>query len=535
MLKFMTTRASRLAGGLLAGICAMTIAAAQETPQRGGTLVFPIHSGEATTYDCHAAPAIRIMQRVAPHYSLLIKVDPDRYPEVQGDLAKSWKVSPDGLSYEFKLHEGVKFHDGTLLTSKDVKVSYERMISPPPGVVSMRRGMLLDIQSIETPDPLTVVFKLSSPNAAMLQLLAMPYACIYSAKLLAEDSSYPGKRVMGSGPFRFVRYAPGSEWVGERFEGYFRAGLPYLDGFKALSVTVPAANNALVAGSVMFNVRALTASEVATVLAARGDKVKIVGQSTAVPVSIWVSVNTERGPLADARVRRALTLAFDRWGGAKSMQQFTPINMVGGLLRPGSTFARTPQELQKLPGFSPDIEASRREARRLLAEAGHPNLKVGFLNTANFANFGVFVTDQLRQIGVTVDHQLLDQPSFIARRLSGNYDLTMDTPPEYMDDPTVQWAVFKPHKNNPVNFSRTSDNKLDDMYELQKRTMDVKERAKQVRELEAYILNQAYVLPLFWGGWSRAISTQVGGLGDTPTNYVKLDLVDIWLRPPARP
>src|SRR5690606_31109222 len=111
-------------------------------------------------------------------------------------------------------------------------VSFDRLRNPPPGVVSLGQGMLADIAALDTPDDNTVVFKFSRRNAAALQLLAMPYACIYSAKLLASGPAYPTKRVMGSGPFKFVRYTPGSEWVGERFADYFRAGKPCLDGFR---------------------------------------------------------------------------------------------------------------------------------------------------------------------------------------------------------------------------------------------------------------------------------------------------------------
>jgi peptide/nickel transport system substrate-binding protein len=91
--------------------------AVAESPKRGGTLSFAVVA-EPPNYDCHANTSFAFVHPVAPHYSTLLKFDGDNYPTVIGDLAKSWTVSPDGLTYTFK------FHDGSPLTSADVKASY---------------------------------------------------------------------------------------------------------------------------------------------------------------------------------------------------------------------------------------------------------------------------------------------------------------------------------------------------------------------------------------------------------------------------
>ncbi|MEI8403000.1 MAG: ABC transporter substrate-binding protein, partial [Alcaligenaceae bacterium] len=108
--------------------------------QRGGTLSFGIVA-EPPSYDCHAMQTFAVIQRVAPHYSTLLKYEQNKYPNVVGDLAQSWSVSPDAMTYTFTLRPNIKFHDGTPLTSEDVKVSYERIMSPSTGVVSARRDL----------------------------------------------------------------------------------------------------------------------------------------------------------------------------------------------------------------------------------------------------------------------------------------------------------------------------------------------------------------------------------------------------------
>lgn len=496
---------------------------------RGGTVVVPIHVGEPSTYDCHSTNSPAVMWRVAPHYSTLLKIDPDHFPEVIGDLAKSWTVSTDYLVYRFTLQSNVKFHDGSTLTSGDVKASFDRMRNPPAGVVSLRQGMLSGIANIETPDENTVVFKFSHRNAAALQLLAMPYACIYSAKLLASDPAYPGKRVMGSGPFKFVRHTPGADWTGERFADYFQHGKPYLNDFRMLSISPVAATNALLAGQVNYTMSGLTPPEVKRITAGRGDKVSIVGGSKATTFLPWFAMNTQRDGLKDERVRRALNLALDRRGASKAMEQITPMFMVGGLVRPGSTFARTDSDLSKLPGFGNDITAARLEARRLLALAGQTNLKITIINSRAFGYFGVFVADQLAKIGVTVEHLPLDSPQVAARRVSGDYDLIFDSTAEFSDDPTIQLSYFEPFSTNRSNLARVGDPKFVELYQSQRQDFNVQSRLLKVRELEAYLMQKSYVMPLFWQNRKRVIDSRLRGLeGDFPSNYVKIDLADIW-------
>src|SRR3990167_1396010 len=118
-------------------------ALAAETPKRGGNLVFAV-SAEPPNYDCHANTSFAFIHPVRPHYSTLLKFDSPNYPKITGDLAESWTVAPDGLSYTFKLRRNVKFHDGSPMTSADVKASYERIVKPPQGVVSIRQAAYSD-------------------------------------------------------------------------------------------------------------------------------------------------------------------------------------------------------------------------------------------------------------------------------------------------------------------------------------------------------------------------------------------------------
>src|SRR5689334_4165387 len=227
MLRALVLLATTLAA---AGVAATGSSA--QTPKRGGILNFAVVA-ETSGYDCHASQTFALLHPISPQYSLLVKWDATENSKIIGDLAKSWTIAPDGLTYTFTLHDGVRFHDGSPLTSADIKASFERIITPPEGVVSVRKERFADVASIETPDPATVVFKLKAVNSSFMALLASPFNCVYSAAKLKQNAKYPETEVMGSGPFRLVEHVRGSHWTAKRNDDYFRAGLPYLDGYKA--------------------------------------------------------------------------------------------------------------------------------------------------------------------------------------------------------------------------------------------------------------------------------------------------------------
>ncbi|MBI3636958.1 MAG: ABC transporter substrate-binding protein, partial [Candidatus Rokubacteria bacterium] len=242
-------RALLLAVTLLLPLMRAPGARAQETPRSGGELVF-IVPAEPPSYDAHREETFALMHPAAPHYSTLLTVDPfDRTAtKITGDLAESWTVARDGKTYTFKLRRGVRFHDGSELTSQDVKASYDKIVNPPPGVASIRKSEYLVIDAILAPDPLTVVFRLKWPSASFLASLASPWNWIYKAEILAKDPRWYEKNVMGTGPFTFVEYVKGSHWVGKKNPNYWNKGKPYLDGYRALFVREPAAQVAAIRG-----------------------------------------------------------------------------------------------------------------------------------------------------------------------------------------------------------------------------------------------------------------------------------------------
>src|SRR5213594_1610110 len=320
----------------LAVMVALAIPAAvqaAETPRRGGILLAAI-GADAPSLDPHQESTFATLQMVAPLYSTLIQVDPLSYPKIIGDAASEWKIAPDGLMYTFKIRQGIKFHDGSSLTAVDVKATYEKIVSPPEGVRSVRRNAYAPITSIETPDPNTVVFKLKYASASLLDNLASPWNVIYPKKYLDKDPNYFKTNVVGSGPFKFKGHTRGSTFEGERNPDYFIKDRPYLDGYKFFISTETSVRAAAIrSGRAYIEFRNLPNAEVEAIRKQLGDRVAV--QQTPLVAQFGIAMNNSVKPFTDVRVRKALTLGLDRYTGSKVLYELTGLRDVGGLARPG--------------------------------------------------------------------------------------------------------------------------------------------------------------------------------------------------------
>ena len=517
-------------------ICASAVlalgagAATAETPKRGGILNFAVVA-EPANYDCHSSQTFALLHPVSPMYSYLVKYDSGQDGKIVGDLAKSWTVSADGLVYTFKLHEGVTFHDGSPLTSADVKATFERIAHPPSGVVSLRKSTMEDIGSIDTPDATTIVFKLTTVNASMLDNLASPFNCVYSAAKLKEDPKFPEKNILGSGAFQFVEYVRGTYLLTKRFEGYFRKGLPYLDGYKAFFVKSGGVVPGMIGGQFDVEFRGRTPSERDQLLKSADKERWVLHEGPWATVDI-VIFNTTKKPFDDPRVRRALSLAIDRWGGNESLSKITFVKATGGFLRPGYEYALPEAELVKIPGYDRDIEKSRAEARRLLKEAGVENLTLKLHNRTvaePYTPVGVFLIDQWKRIGVTVEHSQVETSPYFGNLVEGKFDVALYPVTVPADEVTAQHQSYLTNAKSPISYSRHTDTKLDDLWDQQSRTLDPVKRKAIVHEFERHLLTENYCLSVNW--WQRIVvhHKKVKGWHFSPSHFQGQDLIEVWL------
>jgi peptide/nickel transport system substrate-binding protein len=392
---------------ILGAVLAAAPATAGEHPKYGGILTYVIPADAPPSFDAHREGTFATVHSAAPFYSVLIRVDPNNPSSATDFVCDLCTAMPqptdDGKTYTFKIRDGVTFHDGTPLTAADVAASWNEIIRPPEGILSPRESHYMMVDTVEAPDPTTVVFRLKFATTAFLPSLADPFSWIYKKAILDTDPRWYEKNILGSGPFKFAGLEIGQSIKGVKNPDYYHKGLPYLDGFTGIYADKQAVRvAALRSDRAAIEFRGLPPSVRDELVDALGDKIAVQG-------SDWncgqmVTPNHKRKPFDDVRVRRALTLAIDRWHGAPELARIANVRTVGGIVFPGSPLAADKEELQDIAGFWPDIEKSRAEARRLLQEAGAEGLSFELVNRnvdQPYKYNATWVIDQWSKIGFT--------------------------------------------------------------------------------------------------------------------------------------
>ena len=535
----MAMRRSRTLAGsilsiLLVGTLVMTgIPAGAQQPKYGGELIFPVPS-EPPSYDGHREETFGLIHPFAPFYSTLLRVDPTDPTGTKpvGDLAESWAVSKDGLAYTFKLRHGVKFHDGSEMTSKDVKASWDKIVFPPPGVGSSRKGQYRSIEAIEVVDPYTVRFRLKYPESSFILGAASPWNFIYKADILAKDIHWYETNVMGTGPLKFVEHVKSSHVVGKKNPDYWDKGKPYLDGFRAVFVSSSSAQVAMVrAERAHIQFRGFSPAERDTIVQTLGNKITV--QESPWDCILPVVINHEKKPFDDKRVRRALTLALDRYEGAKALSRIAIVKEVAGIQVPGTPYATPPAELEKLAGYGHDINAARAEARRLLKEAGAENLTFVLKNRGipmPYEPEAIWLIDQWRQIGVNVTQEVIEAAAYFTPLRAGDFQVAIDFQCGFIVEPDLDIYKFISSDKNPANYGRYTDRVLDDLFDKQARSVNPEERKTLLRQFEKRLLYEEahYIMTL---QWHRIIphSSKMHGWQITPSHYLNNQLDTVWL------
>jgi peptide/nickel transport system substrate-binding protein len=525
-------------GAVLALAAAGTALAAndEEAPKRGGTLTYMIPADSPPSFDGHREGTFATLHSVAPFYSVLIRINPENPSSTTDFVCDLCTVMPQptdgGKTYTFKIRDGVKFTDGSTLTAVDVAASWNHIIYPPKGVLSPRQSWYEMVDTVTAPDPSTVVFHLKFATGAFLPALADPFAFIYKKAILDKNPRWFEKNVMGSGPFKFVDYQVGQSIKGERNPDYYHKGLPYLDGFVGIYAPKQAVRiDAIRADRAAIEFRGFPPS-------ARDELVKDLDGKITVQQSDWncgnlVTPNDKKKPFDDPRVRRALTLAIDRWHGAPALAKIADVKTVGGIVFPGSPLAASKAELEQIAGFWPDIDKSRAEARRLLKEAGAEGLSFELLNRGvdqPYKYVGVWLVDQWSKIGLHVTQRVLPTGPELDALRTGNFQVALIANCHGVVNPLLDVQAFLPSSVYSANYGYYEDPQEVELYNKMLRETDFPKQRALMRDFEKYVIDtKAHEIWVLW--WYRIIPyrSYVKGWKISPSHYLDQDLATIWL------
>lgn len=338
------------------------------------------------------------------YFSTLLLYDVN-FQFLQGDLAKSWTISPDGLKYTFKLREGVTWHDGKPFTSKDVKFTLDTIRNPD--VASFFSAKLEMIRSVETPDANSVVVNLSRPNVALLdaltQVMILPEHALSS--ITPKDlrtTNWWSTNPIGTGPFKWSKYVPDQYVELVAFDSYWR-GRPKLD--KLVNRYFKEAGSAVLAlrsGDIQFTYVSL---DEATGLKNASNVRVIEGPSQ---VLNYIGFNNKDPRFKDLRVRQAFMYAIDR--NTIVQQLYAGGAQVVPCIYDNSKYI--PKRDLTDYAYNPE------KAKQLLAEAGWDKIKGAPLELLYYyqdqlsSNVMVSIQQMLAQVGIEVKPRQVDVPTY---------------------------------------------------------------------------------------------------------------------------
>jgi peptide/nickel transport system substrate-binding protein len=516
-------------GGAAAGVAlapglSATPARAQ-APKRGGTL--NVRLWDPPHFDPHLTVSYKTHIAYTFTHSRLVKhkagpgVQPGTFP-IEGDLAESW-TQPNENTYVFKLRRGVRWHNkppvnGRELTSDDVVYTLERFRTVKGNANAY---MLAALDKVEAPDKYTVKFTLKEPYAWFLDILANPMAVCIVAKECVEKMGGDLKKpeaTVGTGPWMLDSYRPNVGMTLVRNPTYFVPGLPNIERIEALVDEDKASRIA----AFLTGKYDLGTEFPGTIDWTDWDVVKkgrrdLKTQLYPSNVMSHIYVRNDKPPFSDVRVRRAMSLAINRQAIIDATYEgngaFNP--PVPAALKEWSIPIDQLGEGARY--YKPDLAA----ARKLMAEAGHPN---GFPATMDFTTYGSTVlVDQaqlilkdLKSIGIEVKLNTKEYGAYIATTFYGKYDsIAFGPQTPFLEPDNFLYGQYYPGEIK--NHGHINDPVVADMLIRQRRTPDPAKRREQIFEIQRYLAKQQYYVQIgsqiYNAVWNQALKNYGPNLG----------------------
>ena len=511
-------------GPILPALAAAALLAA--SPQaagqkRGGTLTFSYQPEPSalSTISTTAVPTALVSTKIFE--SLLEYKGPQLQP-IAG-LAQSWTTAADGKTHTFKLRNDVKWHDGKPFTSADVKFSVEKLISPYHSRGKVYWG---ELDAVDTPDAHTVVFKLKKPVPYFLKAFQPSESPILPKHLLESIDTSDAKSVrqaefmqkpVGTGPFMFKEWKKGSHITLERNPNYWKKDRPYLDQVIFRVIPDGAARAiALETGEIdLAPMNGVPQADIARLGKLKHLQLSNQGAEGLGPL-LWLEVNLREKPLADKRVRQAISMALDR-------KKIVDIIWYGqGTPATGPIVSANPWYDKRLKPFEYDLK----KANQLLDEAGYKRGPGGvrFKITQHFTPYGEsfvrlaeYTKNELRKVGIEVETQSADMGGWLkAVYTDWSYDMTNNFTHNY-SDPAIgtQRAFVSSNIRKGASFTNSMGYKnprVDELFEQSAIEIDEKKRAAQLAEIQQILRDELPVIFLVEIAYSHLFNKRVHGL-----------------------
>jgi len=353
-----------------------------------------------------------------------------RLDAIVPDLATSWAWNEDGTELTFQLRHGVKWHDGRPFTANDVKCTWDLILDTGPEKlrINARKSWYKNLDQVTTNGDTEVTFRLKRPQPAFLMLIAHGWSPIYPCHVPeAQMRQHP----IGTGPFKFVDFRPNEYVKLTRNPDYWKPGLPYLDGIEfPIIKNMSTAVLAFVSGQVdMTWPYSLTAPLLKDVQSQMPQAICEMTPNGG--INGHLLVNRDKPPFDNLDLRRALALSLDRKAFIDILDQGQ--GDIGGVLQPPpeGLWGMPPELLKELPGYGPDVQKNRGQARQIMQKLGYgPDkslpIKVSTRDLPPFRNAAALLIDQLKQIYIDGELEIIDTSLYYPKMLRKDFTVALN-------------------------------------------------------------------------------------------------------------
>ena len=523
-----------IAAAMLSLLAFSSVASAAE-PKQGGILRM-YHRDSPGSASIHEEATYSTNIPFMPVFNNLViykqDVAQNSMDSIVPDLAESWAWSSDGTTLDFKLRQGVKWHDGKPFTSNDVKCTFDMVMgkSPQKFRKNPRKSWYDQVADVTTKGDFEVAFNLKRPQPALLALLASGYTPIYPCHVTsAEMRTHP----IGTGPFKFVEFKANESIKLVRNPDYWKEGLPHLDGIEF--TIIPNRSTAIlafVAGK--FDITFPTEVTIPLLKDMKTQAPNAVCVFEPTNVSTNIIVNSTSPPFDNPDIRRAMALALDRKAFISIL--FEGQADVGGTMlpAPGGVWGMPNEMLETIPGYGPDVNANREEARKLMQKAGygpdkHLAVKVSTRNIAQYRDPAVILIDQLKSIYIDADLDVVETANWFSKVARKDYALGLNLTGNSVDDPDQ--SFYENYScNSERNYTNYCNKEIEKLFDQQSQETDIAKRKKLVWEIDKKLQEDVARPIIFhgrggtcWQPYVRGVTIMVN------SSYNGYRYEDVWL------
>jgi peptide/nickel transport system substrate-binding protein len=447
------------------------------------------------------------------------------------DLATSWSWSEDGTELTFPLRQGVTWHDGRPFTAKDVKCTWDLLTgkSSEKLRINPRKAWYRNLEEITISGDDEVTFHLRRPQPAFLMALASGYSPIYPCHVAPRDMR---QHPVGTGPFKFGEFKPNEYIKVTRNPDYWKKGRPLLDGIEYTIIkNLSTANLAFVAGK--FDMTFPYALSVPLLKDVISKMPQAICELTPTAVNRNLIVNRDVPPFDSRELRQAMALSLDR-------QAFIDIisegqGDIGGVMQPlpEGLWGMPPDVVKALPGYDPDVQKNRTEARLIMHKLGYGpdnrlKVKVATRDLPFFRDPAVILIDQLKEVYIDSELETVDSTIWLPKVMRKDYVVGLNLAGSGPDPDQNLYLLYG--CGGDLNYNGYCNPELDRLIDQQSIEADTERRNQLVWEIERRLAADGARPIIFYNRGGSCWQPHVKGLTimvNSITNGWRME--DVWL------